>query len=184
MTHPTADVQSKNIGEGTSIWQYSIVLPNAVIGKNCNINAFCFIENDVIIGDNVTIKCGISIWDGVTIKDDVHLGPNVVFTNDVRHRSKHKFEISRITIQKGASIGANSTILGGVEIGEYAMTGIGSVITRDIPAFALVYGNPAKQHGWVDEEGNKLKKTEDNIWVSISGNLFIENEHKLIRLNK
>ena len=172
MIHQTADVQSSNIGKGTNIWQNTIVLPGALIGENCNINAFCFIENDVKIGNNVTVKCGIYIWDGVLIEDDVHLGPNVVFTNDIRHRSKHKFEISRIIIRKGASIGANSTILGGVEIGEYAMTGIGSVITRDIPAFALVYGNPAKQHGWVDETGEKLKKLADNIWESTQGKIY------------
>lgn len=162
--HNSADVQSPHIGEGTSIWQFCIVLPGAQIGKNCNICAYCFIENDVVIGDNVTIKSHIAIWDGVNIADNVHIGPNVVFTNDLRHRSKKEFDLKKIFISEGASIGANTTILAGTNIGKYAMTGIGSVVTRDIPDYALVYGNPAKIKGWVDEKGNKLKQLNGNLW--------------------
>ncbi len=173
--HPTADVQTASIGEGSKIWQFCIILPNAKIGKNCNICAFCFIENDVVIGDNVTIKSHISIWDGVVIENNVHLGPNVVFTNDLRHRSKKQFELKRITIREGASIGANSTILGGTEIGRYAMTGIGSVITKDVPDYGLFYGNPAKLHGWIDEEGNKLKKIGNGLWQFSDSRLLNEN---------
>lgn len=172
--HKTSDVQTKNIGEGTKIWQFCIVLPGARIGKNCNICAFCFIENDVIIGDNVTIKSHISIWDGVVIENDVHLGPNVVFTNDLRHRSKKEFELKRITIGEGASIGANTTILAGCRIGKFAMTGIGSVVTRDVPAYGLVYGNPAKINGWIDENGNKLVKISEEQWGFSDGRIFNE----------
>lgn len=162
--HKTSDVQTTAIGKGTKVWQFCIILPGAKIGSDCNICAFCFIENDVIIGNEVTIKSHISLWDGIQIKDGVHLGPNVVFTNDLRHRSKKTFDKKEIFIDKGASIGANTTILGGTKIGKYAMTGIGSVITRDLPDYALAYGNPAKIKGWVDETGNKLDKISDEIW--------------------
>lgn len=154
--HPTSDVKTSNIGVGTKVWQNCVILEKAKIGKNCNVNFNCFIENDVIIGDNVTIKSGIYIWDGIECQDDVFLGPNVVFTNDNRPRSKNYKNPERILIKEGASIGANTTILAGITIGKYAMTGIASVVTRDIPDFALFYGNPAKFKGWVDKLGNKL----------------------------
>lgn len=124
MIHKLSDCQSVNIGNGTNVWQFCVVLPNAVIGDNCNICANVLIENDVKIGDNVTIKCGVQIWDGVTIEDNVFVGPNVTFTNDLFPRSKvypSKFE--RTIIKKGASIGANATILCGITIGENAMIG-------------------------------------------------------------
>jgi len=167
--HPTADVQSKNIGEGTTVWQFAVILPGAVIGKNCNINCHTFIENDVQIGDNVTVKSGIFIWDAIRIEDDVFLGPNVVFTNDLRPRSKQTTEYPITTIKKGASIGANTTILAGVTVGNYAMTGIASVVTRDIPNHALVYGNPARVQGWVDEQGRNLKQSGSGIWENEEG---------------
>ena len=154
MIHPSADVQSKNIGEGTFIWQFAIVLPRAVIGKNCNINCHTFIENDVIIGNKVTIKSGVFIWDGIEIKDDVFVGPNVTFVNDKYPRSKiYPDSFQRTIICKSASIGANATILGGITIGEYALIGAGSVITKDVPPYTLVYGNPAKIMGKIDEMG-------------------------------
>ena len=124
--------QSK-IGADTLIWQYVIVLPGAIIGNNCNINAHCFIENDVRIGNNVTVKCGVYIWDGITVEDNVHIGPNVTFTNDIYPRSKHNFEIGRTIVKKGASIGANATIIAGITIGEYALIGAGSVVTKNVP---------------------------------------------------
>lgn len=146
--HEKAEVQTKFIGTKTRIWQYSIVLGGAKIGSNCNINAHCFIENDVVIGNNVTIKCGVYLWDGIIIEDNVQIGPAAVFTNDKYPRAKdYSFEVGRIVIKKGASIGANATILGGTIIGEYAMIGAGSVITKDVPAGELWYGNPAKSHG-------------------------------------
>jgi len=145
MIHPTADVQTENIGNRTQIWQYVVILPGAKIGKNCNINAHCFIENDVIIGDNVTVKCGVYLWDGLVIEDNVFIGPNVSFTNDKYPRSKKYPErFDKIIIKKGASIGAGAVILGGITIGENAMIGAGSVVTKNIPSNELWVGNPAK----------------------------------------
>lgn len=145
MIHPTAEVQSKNIGKNTLIWQCCVVLKNAVIGNNCNINAFCLVENDVIIGNNVTVKSGVYLWDGISIDDNVFIGPNVSFTNDKYPRSKqYPLNFDKIIIKKGASIGAGSVILGGVTIGENALIGAGSVITKNIPENELWVGNPAK----------------------------------------
>jgi acetyltransferase-like isoleucine patch superfamily enzyme len=143
--HPLADVQTKEIGAETRIWQFSIVLKNAIIGKNCNINSHTFIENDVIIGDNVTVKCGVYLWDGLRIEDNVFIGPNVTFTNDKYPRSKqYAQEFQATVIKMGASIGANVTILGGLIIGEKSMIGAGSVVTKNIPDGELWVGNPAK----------------------------------------
>jgi acetyltransferase-like isoleucine patch superfamily enzyme len=154
--HPTADVQTKHIGSETLVWQNSIILPEARIGNRCNINAFCFIENDVIIGDDVTVKCGVSIWDGITVEDSVHIGPNVAFTNDLYPRSKHSFKISRTVVKRGVSIGANATIIAGITIGEFAMIGAGSVVTKNIPNNTLWIGNPARQTSFVCDCGQKL----------------------------
>lgn len=152
--HPSADVQCKNIGEGTTIWQFVIILPNAVIGENCNINCNVFIENDVRIGNNVTIKPGVQIWDGISIGDNVFIGPNATFTNDLTPRSKvYPDKFLTTTVRNGATIGANTTILPGIEIGEYAMTGAGSVVTKNVPPFCLYVGNPAKHAGYVTKQG-------------------------------
>lgn len=180
--HPLADVKTKKIGQGTFVWQFAVVLEKAVIGKNCNINCHTFIENDVVIGDNVTVKSGTYIWDSTRIADDVFIGPNVVFTNDVRPRSKRRVNYPLTVIETGASLGANSTILAGVKIGAYAMTGMGSVITRDVPAYALVYGNPARIKGWVDEKGKKLKQVSDTIWANENGEKFSIENNILTRL--
>ncbi len=143
--HPLSDVQSTLIGQGTTVWQFCVILPQARIGSNCNINCQVFIENDVIIGNNVTIKPGVQIWDGITIEDNVFIGPNVTFTNDKRPVSKvYPEEFLRTVVEKGASIGANATILPGLRIGAHAMIGAGSVVTKDIPENAVAYGNPAK----------------------------------------
>jgi UDP-2-acetamido-3-amino-2,3-dideoxy-glucuronate N-acetyltransferase len=142
--HPSSDVQTDNIGDGTNIWQYCVVLGNAVIGNNCNICALCFIENKVKIGNNVTLKNGVYLWDGITIEDNVQIGPNVTFTNDKYPRAKQAYEMQFTVIKKNASIGAGSIILGGITIGENAMIGAGSIVTKDIPANELWYGNPAK----------------------------------------
>lgn len=145
MIHPTADVKAKNIGNGTNIWQFCVVFADARIGENCNICAHVLIENDVKIGDNVTVKSGVQLWDGVTLEDNVFIGPNVTFTNDKFPRSKvYPEQFLRTVIKKGASVGANSTILAGVTIGENAMIGAGSVVTHDVPANEVWLGNPAK----------------------------------------
>lgn len=157
MIHPTADVQSSKIGENTQIWQYTVILPKAKIGKNCNINCHVFIENDVVIGDNVTVKPGVQIWDGLWIEDDVFIGPNVTFTNDLTPRSKMPpEEFAKTVVQKGASIGANATIIAGITIGEYALIGAGGLITKSIPPFTLWYGNPARHKGFVTRKGEIL----------------------------
>lgn len=155
--HPSAEVQTREIGDGTTIWQYCVVLEKARIGKNCNINFNVFVENDVIIGDNVTIKPGVQIWDGLRIDDDVFIGPNVTFTNDLLPRSRHYPEkFAEIHIRKGASIGANATILAGIEIGEYAMIGAGSIVTKNIAPYTLWFGNPARHQGFVTKTGKPL----------------------------
>jgi acetyltransferase-like isoleucine patch superfamily enzyme len=178
-SHPNSDVQSQNIGADTVIWQYSIILPGARIGNNCNINSHCFIENDVIIGNNVTVKCGVYIWDGIIVEDDVHLGPNVTFTNDLYPRSKHSFKLERTVIKKGASIGANATIIAGVTVGEYALIGAGSVVTKDIPGFTLWKGNPARQSAFVCQCGNKLDASYhcrvcNSDYIMINGRLALK----------
>ena len=155
MIHSLSDVQSSNIGEDTNIWQFCVVLKDAKIGNNCNINAQCLIENDVVIGDNVTVKSGVQIWDGITLEDNVFIGPNVTFINDFMPRSKQSFTCLKTLIKENASIGANSTIIGGITIGEYAMIGAGSVVTKDIGIQELWYGNPAKHKGYVCKCGNK-----------------------------
>lgn len=144
--HPLSDVQTQNIGKDTNIWQYTVVLGGAIIGKNCNINCQVFIENDVVIGDNVTIKPGVQVWDGLRIEDNVFIGPNVTFTNDRYPRSKkYPEEFQQTLIKKGASIGANATVLGGLIIGVNALIGAGSVVTKNVPDNELWVGNPAKK---------------------------------------
>lgn len=142
MIHRLADVQAE-IPESSRVWQYVVILKNAILGENCNICSHCFIENDVRIGDNVTIKCGVFLWDGITIEDNVQIGPNVTFTNDKYPRAKQDFLLQRTTIKKGASIGAASVLLGGITIGENAMVGAGSLVTKDVPDNELWYGTPA-----------------------------------------
>lgn len=145
LIHPSSDVQSRQIGEGTRIWQYVVVLPGAVIGRDGNICSHCLIENDVVVGDRVTIKCGVQLWDGVVLEDDVFVGPNVTFTNDRLPRSRNAAaQLLPTRVRKGASIGANATILPGLTIGEHAMVGAGAVVTKDVPPHTLVVGNPAR----------------------------------------
>lgn len=149
--HPLSDVQTKSIGADTRIWQFCVVLPGAKIGSNCNICAQVLIENDVVIGDNITIKSGVQLWDGLRIENNVFIGPNVTFTNDLFPRSKvHPEQFLQTTIKSGASIGGNATILPGLTISENAMVGAGAVVTRSVPTNAIVVGNPARIIGYVN----------------------------------
>jgi UDP-2-acetamido-3-amino-2,3-dideoxy-glucuronate N-acetyltransferase len=143
--HPSSDVQSKQIGEGTRIWQYVVILPGAVIGRDGSICSHCFIENKVVVGDRVTVKCGVQLWDGVTLEDDVFVGSNATFTNDMKPRSRNAAaQLMPTLVKKGATIGANATILPGLTIGEGAMVGAGAVVTKDVPPGCTVVGNPAR----------------------------------------
>lgn len=143
--HPLADCRAKAIGAGSRVWQFCVVLEGATIGRNCNISCHCFIENDVVVGDDVTIKSGVYLWDGLRVEDGVFIGPNVTFTNDPLPRSKrYPAAFPRTTIRRGASIGAGAIILPGLEIGEGSMVGAGALVTRDVPAGTLVYGSPAR----------------------------------------
>ncbi|STX50215.1 acetyltransferase [Legionella busanensis] len=153
--HPTADVQSKQIGEATRIWQFVVILADAKIGSHVNICANCFIENDVVIGKNVTIKSGVYLWDGIQLDDDVFIGPNVTFTNDKFPRSKvypEKFLVTKV--ERGASIGGGATILPGLTIGMGAMVGAGAVVTKSVPPYAIVTGSPARIVGYVESDSS------------------------------
>jgi UDP-2-acetamido-3-amino-2,3-dideoxy-glucuronate N-acetyltransferase len=144
--HPMADVQTKKIGQDTRIWQFAVVLPGAEIGAEVNICSHCFVENDVIIGDRVTIKNGVQLWDGLRIADEVFVGPNATFANDRYPRSRNRdAKLLSTMVEKGASIGAGAVICPGVTIGAGSMVGAGAVVTRDVSAGTLVVGNPAKQ---------------------------------------
>jgi UDP-2-acetamido-3-amino-2,3-dideoxy-glucuronate N-acetyltransferase len=155
--HPQGICESKIVGQGTTIWAFAHVLPGAVIGRNVNVCDHVFIENDVVVGDRVTIKSGVQLWDGIELQDDVFVGPNVTFTNDRFPRSKQYPEaFPRTIVEKGASIGGGSVILPGLRIGRNSMVGAGAVVTRDIPAFAIVVGNPARITGYTDLSGQKL----------------------------
>lgn len=148
--HPLACCESTNIGAGTRVWAFAHVLPQARIGADCNICDHVFIENDVVVGDRVTVKCGVQLWDGLRVEDDVFIGPNATFTNDRFPRSKQYPEkFAQTTIGRGASIGANATLLPGVNIGQHAMIGAGAVVTRSVPPYAIVVGNPARITGYV-----------------------------------
>jgi acetyltransferase-like isoleucine patch superfamily enzyme len=148
--HPLSDVQTSRIGDHTRIWQFCVILPGASIGSDCNICSHVFIENEVRIGDRVTIKAGVQLWDGIVIGDDVFIGPNATFTNDRFPRSKRRqLHHPVTTVRSGASIGANATILPGLTIGRGAMVGAGAVVTKDVPDQVIVKGNPARITGYV-----------------------------------
>ncbi len=157
--HETAVVDAgSNIGKGTKIWHFSHIMPNCVIGENCNIGQNVVISPEVVLGKNVKIQNNVSIYTGVICDDDVFLGPSCVFTNVINPRSavNRKSEYSKTHVGKGASIGANATIVCGHDIGSYAFIGAGAVVTKRVPAYALVVGNPARQIGWMSEYGHRL----------------------------
>lgn len=144
-----AIVDTTHVGTGTRIWEFTHVLRGARIGRDCNLNSHVFVEDDVVVGDRVTVKCGVYLWDGVRLEDDVFVGPNVTFTNDRRPRSRIHVPPVVTTVRRGASIGAGAVIGPGVTIGRYALVGMGAIVTRDVPDHALVFGNPARRRGWV-----------------------------------
>ena len=163
--HETAVIDDKcKIGEGTKIWHFSHVMSNCSIGKKCNIGQNVVVSPQVVLGNNVKIQNNVSIYTGVICEDDVFLGPSMVFTNVINPRSaiNRRDEYAKTVVKKGASIGANATIVCGNDIGEYAFIGAGAVVTKGVPAFALMVGNPARQLGWVGEYGHRLKFNEQN----------------------
>lgn len=181
MIHPLSDVQTQDIGTGTYVWQYTIILKNAKIGNECNINCHVFIENDVVIGDNVTIKPGVYVWDGITIESNVMIGPNVTFTNDKLPRSKNQnYKMELTTVRNGASIGAGATILCGIEIGKYALIGASALITKNVPARALVIGSPGKVVGWVNDDGTKMEKV-NGYYIDNFGERWMEMNDELVK---
>ncbi len=174
-------VKSKKIGNNTSIWQNCVILENASIGSNCNICFSSFIENDVVIGNNVTIKNGVYLWDGITLQNNVFVGPNVTFTNDLYPRSKDHINPLKTLIKEGASLGANSTILCGIEIGKFSMIGAGSIVTKSIPDYALFLGSPAKFKYWIDSSGKELIKKNDSEYISVSRSEKYKLEGSILR---
>ena len=171
--HPNALVESESIGAKTRIWAFAHVLKGAVIGEDCNLCDYVFVENEVKIGSRVTIKNGISIWDGLEIEDEVFLGPNAAFTNDMFPRSKrHSGNYLKTLLKKGASVGANATILCGITLGKYCLVGAGSVVTKSVPDFALVTGNPARFRYWISKTGEKLIFKDDNTAVDSENNKY------------
>lgn len=162
--HPTAVIDPGcQIGEGTRIWHFSHVMTGAIIGKNCNLGQNVVVSPKVILGNNVRVQNNVSIYEGVICEDDVFLGPSAVLTNVINPRSavSRKNEFKTTLIKKGASIGANATIVCGNTIGEYAFIGAGAVVTKDVPDYALVVGNPGRQKGWMSERGHKLSFNAD-----------------------
>lgn len=185
--HETAIVEHGcHIGAGTKVWHFSHIMGSAVIGSNCNIGQNVFIAAGVKIGSNNKVQNNVSIFTGVECEDDVFLGPSMVFTNVINPRSavNRKEEYKRTLIKKGASIGANATIICGIEIGSYAMIGAGAVVTKDVKDFELLVGNPAKQIGWVSEYGNKLQFDENGIALcKETSSKYLLNDGKVVKEN-
>lgn len=181
--HQTAVLdEGCKIGKGTKIWHFSHVMPGAVIGKNCNLGQNVFIADDVLLGDNVKVQNNVSVYTGVTCEDDVFLGPSMVFTNVLNPRSAlpRRDAYQQTTVRKGATIGANATIVCGVQIGKFAFVGAGAVVTKDIPDYGLVLGNPATQTGWMSEAGHKLLFDEKgHAKCPESGDIYVLTKNKV-----
>ncbi len=174
--HPNSLVESENIGANTRIWAFAVVQKNVIIGEDCNLCNGVYVENGVSIGNRVTIKNGISLWEGLKIEDDVFLGPHAVFTNDKFPRSKmHLGNFLSTEIKMGASVGANSTVLCGITLGKYCLIGAGSVVTKSVPDFAVVAGNPARFKYWISKNSEKLVFNNNGI-----ANDSLNNKYKLI----
>ncbi len=186
--HETAVVDPGcTIGEGTKIWHFSHIMPNCVIGERCNIGQNVVVSPEVILGNNVKIQNNVSIYTGVICEDDVFLGPSMVFTNVTNPRSavNRRDQYSKTVVRKGASIGANATIVCGHDIGEYAFIGAGAVVTKTVPAYALVVGNPARQIGWMSEFGHRLEfNTEGFATCPESGDTYQLIDNKVIKLDR
>ncbi len=184
--HPSAVIDDNcEIGEGTKIWHFSHIMSGCKIGKACNIGQNVVISPEVVLGNNVKVQNNVSVYTGVICEDDVFLGPSMVFTNVINPRSAiiRKNEYRQTVVHKGASIGANATIICGNEIGKYSMVGAGAVITKEVPAYALVYGNPAIQKGWVSEYGHKLTFDDDGIgFCPESGEKYFLSHQGVIKL--
>ena len=184
--HPSSFVDDGCIiGEGTKIWHFCHVMKGSVIGNNCNLGQNVVVSPKVVLGNNVRVQNNVSIYEGVICEDDVFLGPSMVLTNVINPRSaiSRKEEFKNTLIKKGASIGANATIVCGNTIGEYAFIGAGAVVTKDIPAFALIVGNPGRQKGWMSEYGQKLQFKEDNkATCPESGQEYILKENRVMRI--
>ncbi len=160
------------IGSGSRVWAFSHILGGAVIGADCNICDHVFIENDVTVGDRVTIKCGVQLWDGVRVEDDVMIGPNVTFTNDKYPRSKQPFELVPTQLMRGCSVGANSTVLPGITIGQWAMIGAGSVVTKNVGGYCLALGNPARHVGYICRCGKQMKIVQADQFICSCGQKY------------
>ena len=178
--HPSSVVdEGAQIGEGTRIWHFCHVMPRAVIGNRCNIGQNVFIDNNVTVGNGVKIQNNVSLYNGVMVEDDVFLGPSMVFTNVINPRSfvERKTEFKPTYLRKGCTVGANATLVCGVEVGAYALIGAGAVIIRDVPAYALMVGNPARQIGWISRTGEKLHfDAEGKAFCAAEGKYYILSE--------
>lgn len=182
--HPSAIIdEGCTIGNGTRIWHFSHIMPGCIIGEGCNIGQNVVVSPDVVLGKNVKIQNNVSIYTGVICEDDVFLGPSMVFTNVINPRSavNRKSEYSRTLVRKGATIGANATIVCGIELGEFSFIGAGAVVIRSVPAYALVVGNPARQTGWMSEYGHKLKFDKDGKAICPESNVVYELKDGVVR---
>ena len=182
--HPTAVIdEGCTIGNGTKIWHFSHIMPNCTLGEKCNIGQNVVISPEVVLGSNVKVQNNVSIYTGVICEDDVFLGPSMVFTNVTNPRSavNRKEQYAKTIVGKGASIGANATIVCGHNIGEYAFIGAGAVVTKHVPAFALLVGNPARQIGWMSEYGNRLEFNREGIAICEESNQTYELKEGLVK---